>query len=171
MTYEIVRHFSLLVLLTFILTAFRFDAAVDEYLIAASEIHPAVLAETKGVITVTFSDLDYNAHFKMKPGKLLRYDYTDTTSYRPSHHFVTIDNSKGISGIHYNNMITRRFPIVSFDAPMVQIVYDVQKNLRTWVVLTDGKYVRTSVGQLMPVAVSRPDPATNLDHSYDVFYF
>lgn len=161
---------GLLVFLTFILTAFRFDAAIEGFLIEADKIHPKVFEETTGVLTVTFSELDYYINIKMEPAKLLAYGYTDSTSYEPSEKHVTVDNSKAISGIDYNNMIIHRFPIVDFDLPMVQIVYDVQRNLRAWVAITEGKYVRTSVGQLMPVTISRFAAAKDLDLSYDIFY-
>ena len=162
--------YGFLLCLFFSLAAFRFDAAVEGFLIEAKNMHPKVLSDTKGILTVTFSELDYYVGLKMEPAKLLMHTYTDSTGYQPFTGSVTVDNSKAVSGIDYSNMIIRRFPVTAVDAPMVQIIYDVHKNLRTWISITDRSYARTSVGQLIPARLTGLEPARNLDLSYDVFY-
>jgi hypothetical protein len=161
---------ALLICCPALLSSFRFDAPAEQFLVPAEKIHPKALQEVRGVLTVTFAELDYYIDIKMEPAKLLTYKYTDTTGHQATRFFLTIENTKALSGIDYSGVIIRRFPIVQYGDSFVQIIYNVEKNLRAWIQVVDNKYARTSVGQLVPASSMLFTPGKNLSYSFDVFY-
>jgi hypothetical protein len=150
-------------------TGFVWDAPSEEFYVAPKKIHPQASKEVQGVLSIKFLDLGYSMHFSPQPAKIQGYHRkeagTDSASL-----VLSIKNIKALSGVNYEQMIIRRFPITAIDGGFCQIVYDVEKNLRIWVQIVDNNYVRTSVGQLVPANAILFADSDQVGFAPDIFY-
>jgi hypothetical protein len=161
---------SLLALLTLTSTTkLTLDAPVEEFYIPAEKIHPRALEGVIGVMTITFVDLGYYTYI-MNPPPAQIQGYQKKEGFSDSATLVlSLKNIRALSGIDYEQMIIRRFPVVAVDNNFYEIVYDLEKNLRIWV-HTENQYVRTNIGQLVPMRMTWFSDQKNLFFGAELFY-
>jgi hypothetical protein len=149
--------------------ASNFDAPGEAFYIEPEKIHPKALHGVLGVMTITFAELSYHIHFNPPVAEIQGYerreDLADTASL-----VISLKNIKPLSGINYQQMIVRRFPVIAVDGSYCEIVYDLQNNLTIWVQTEKESYVRTSVGQLMPMDVTWFSDNSNASFTPELFY-
>src|SRR5688572_29103592 len=100
--------FSLMSLCSY---AMALDAPAEEFYIDPAKIHPQALKDVKGIVMITFAELDYYIHFKTPPAKIqgyLRQDGLDSAYLQ-----LSMKNVKPLSGVDYMQMTLRRFPVVN----------------------------------------------------------
>jgi hypothetical protein len=169
----IISTFRILLIAVFALLpsfAFSLDAAVESFRIEQNKIHPQALIGIQGIITITFSELNYYIEMDVEPAKIQTYTSHDGARGKAQQLVLTPDNTKALSGIDYSGMVIRRFPVVRVGTSIVEIIYDMEKNLRAWIMIDDHEYVRTNIGQLVEAKILFFDDAQNLNVSFDLFY-
>jgi hypothetical protein len=146
------------------------DAAVESFMVEPAAIHRDALRGAIGVITITFSELDYFIEMKMPSAKIQTYSSKEGSRGGTNKLHLSLENIKVISGLDYSGLIYRRFPIVNTGTGILEIVYDVEKNLRAWIMIDDHNYVRTSVGQLLPSTILMFGDQTLNEETVDLFF-
>jgi hypothetical protein len=162
----------LLYIMAFIInavTVFAADAPVERFLIEPNKIHPDALKGILGVMHVTFVELDYYIHFSPPPAEIQGFERKEGEPQVASLK-LSLTNTKPLSGIDWSQMVVRRFPISQKDGRMVEIVYDLEKNLRIWVQTADDQYVRTTMGQLVSAGFTWFHDRDSLTMGPDIFY-
>jgi hypothetical protein len=149
--------------------ALAVDAPMETFFIQPEKIHPEALKNIQAIITITFLDPGYHYVLPPQPVKIQGHPgRSEQSEIMPM--VLTLENIRPLSGVDYEQIVIRRFPVTEVDGNLFEIVYDLEKNLRTWVYIMNNTYIRTSVGQFMPVEVTSLTENGSVNFHPDIFY-
>lgn len=125
---------SIVMLLLMAITPAQSDAPVEEFSIKLGDIPEAVLKDAKGAVSIMCLDSAFmkKYHNKTVPEVMVAL-YADTDDGLKKDKTIDIRETRPLSGWLFDGTRVRRFPVVDRKGSFLNIVYDVEKDMRGWI--------------------------------------
>jgi hypothetical protein len=118
------------------------DSPTETFYLQPAQIHVAVLKDVIGIITISFNGHPTPHSLPIDTASLAMFE-PDSAGKMINVGQLKIRNIAAISGVDYEGILLRRFPVKKRKGVYYQIVYDAKMDRRTWIKMSaPGKILR-----------------------------